>query len=280
MRREEGMKQRKLQRMNQKSCANPDPFPVDLVQIEIINLTFRYAEAKAFKVAQPPLLRELNMKFEQGKLHAICGPPNQGKATLLKVIGQIYLPQENNGFVFVPPHLRVLHLSREKFLIHGSFLENLLMNTPDHKVGGKQRVRNICEMLHFESGLLSHLDDYGNDAETQIHPHTLSDTTWCRLNLARAFVMNPEVLVCHKPAAGFSDKEVQPIMDMLRLHCEEKGLSLEVLTRKVRRPRTVFFTTITRTGVNSAHEVFRMCKETGLTRLDKKKDELTMEDLS
>jgi ABC-type multidrug transport system fused ATPase/permease subunit len=254
LRREEGLKQRKNARL---TCETNCTFPVDLVKIALVGVTFSYVQPS-------PMLHSLDMEFEQGQLHAICGPPNEGKATLLKLLGQIYLPQENKGFVFVPPHLRVLHMSLDKCLIHGSFLDNVLMNNTLEKAGGKDRVRRICEYVGFSQGMLSHLDKRKEDVEVTFSSFSLSDTTWSRLRLARAFTMNPEILVCHKPAVSFNEEEAEKIVLALLKHCDERGLELPEDQRQFRRPRTVFFTSSTRHGMNHAHHVYKLTAAGGL----------------
>jgi len=161
--------------------------------------------------------------------------------------------------VFIPPHLRVLHLSSHECLVNDTLLQNLLLYAPIERVhGGTERVRQICKLLGITDQILDHLD---KGTKMKDWASMLSHTDYARLNLARALIMNPECLVLHKPDMVFSLEEVETIMTLIRRHVNERGLELSERSRSVRRPRTVFFTATTMHGVNVADRVFEVRKE-------------------
>merc|ERR1712046_509579 len=67
-------------------------------------------------------------------------------------------------------------------------------------------------------------------------------TGTARLALARAFVMNPEVLMMHKPLEPFDEEDKDKILGLLRSFVDDRGLALPDWERRLRRPRTLFFT--------------------------------------
>merc|ERR1712232_1041669 len=150
--------------------------------------------------------------------------------------------------IFVPPHLRVLHLSQETFVMSASLIKNVCFNTDIKKVGGMDRVMRICKMVGFPNYLLNQLeleqaDDNGEQFSVEQDSGSgfrswmikLTYTDFARLNLARAFVMNPECLVLHKPTLAFDDVEKPRIIGLLRDHIDERGLELSVESRNLRR---------------------------------------------
>jgi len=262
-------------------------FPVDKVHIEVENLRFRYTN-------HPMLLKDVTCTFEQGKLYAFVGPAHKGKATLMKLLGQVLLPQVGGGTIFIPPHLRILHVDQDNGGSHisGTFLDNILLNSSLEKVGyasggdrvggeeeeekkrraGRERVMRICKRLNFEDKVIDGLDD--DIGKVAVH---LTHTASARLALARVFVMNPEIVVIHKPAVVFGAGEAKAIIGLFREHVDRRGLALPAETRKYRRPRTVFFTSGTMAGVQLADEVFEVCSEGGLRKIaadDVEPDEL------
>ena len=54
-------------------------------------------------------LKGLTATIFQGTLVAVCGPGDAGKKTLFHLLGHVITP--TRGLYFVPPHLRVLHVS-------------------------------------------------------------------------------------------------------------------------------------------------------------------------
>eukprot|EP00929_Paragymnodinium_shiwhaense_P018908 TRINITY_DN13062_c0_g1_i1.p1 TRINITY_DN13062_c0_g1~~TRINITY_DN13062_c0_g1_i1.p1 ORF type:complete len:821 (-),score=177.13 TRINITY_DN13062_c0_g1_i1:56-2518(-) len=254
-RRELGLQERHAARQRTMSLTSESSvgsgFPADTVEIFVQNLTFKFPLGKS-------VLSDVNLKFAQGKLHALIGAPHGGKATFLKLIGQVFLPLENQGTVFLPPHLRILHASQETILVHGTFTKNIILNQDIKKVGGLERVRQICSLLGFEKDVLSHLDD---EVDLSNWTQRLSHTAYARIALARAFVMNPEVLAIHKPLASFNDPEVKTVAGLLRSHVDEKGLALPNNERSFRRPRTVFYSSATLDGIALADLVYKVSNE-------------------
>jgi len=189
------------------------------------------------------------------------------------LLGQSIYTATNGGDIFVAPHLRVLHVSREATIMRTSFLENIVMNNKLPDVGGMDRVRRICRRIGFAEILMQELDnEYGDDKRRRSHDTTwvasLSHTDYARLNLARVFVGNPEVLVMHKPVATFDDREREHITDLLREHVDEKGIELSE-SKFTRRPRTLFFTSSTTIGVKKADLVYKVSLKDGVRPIPK-----------
>merc|ERR1712087_109366 len=72
-----------------------------------------------------------------------------------------------------------------------------------------------------------------------------TNTELAKISLARAFIMNPEVLVLHKPLYGLKEKTASLVLDLIREQVVHRGLCLPKKGTRNRRPRTVFFCTET-----------------------------------
>jgi len=73
----------------------------------------------------------------------------------------------------------------------------------------------------------------------------LNYTEKVKIHLARAFIMNPEVLVMHRPLYHFSDEVGKKVLGFIKQHHTNRGLCQPLTTLGRRRPRTVFMTTDT-----------------------------------
>jgi ABC-type multidrug transport system fused ATPase/permease subunit len=274
MRRKHGEEMRQSQRRKRASHSEEQQgkisleFPVDNVQLEINNLSFQYA------TNSPLVMHSINITVAQGGLYAFVGPPHEGKSTLMKLLGQVLLPPEGGGYIFIPPHLRVLHVSTASTILKGSLLQNITLDHELDGLGGVERLYKICKRVGFSPDLLRLLGTV-DDANDQIVPvpsaldeedevpwaSRLSDSDHARLTLARVFVMNPECVVYHKPASAFNDYEGKQVVKHIREYVDERGLELPYRLRPYRRPRTLFFTSSTLAGVKEADCVYRVCTE-------------------
>merc|ERR1712176_341542 len=61
--------------------------------------------------------------------------------------------------------------------------------------------------------------------------------------MARAFIMNPEVLVLQRPGSVFNEVMEWKVLSAIKAHVDERGLAMCDASRHTRRPRSVFFTT-------------------------------------
>merc|ERR1739848_732023 len=70
---------------------------------------------------------------------------------------------------------------------------------------------------------------------------TLSGTERSKLNLARALITNPEVLVCQRPLAAFHPTYAFRVLEILNEFVERRGVHCSPAHEQLRRPRTLFF---------------------------------------
>lgn len=239
-----------------KSASNQVAFAVDAVDIEVSDLTFSYGKHE-------PVFRNTNGKFGQGKLFAIVGPPHSGKGTMLKLLGEVLLTKQDCGQIFVPPHLQILHVSRDTVLLESaSFFTNLVFQMDPTAYGGTARVRSICLSLGFSEFLVERLSDEqvqdGEGRRTEDWFNSLSLTELARLQLARAFIMNPEFMVYHNPTLHFNESETKKVVRLMKEHVEQRGLAVEDEHKALRRPRTVIFTSSTAHGLSEVDEIWEV----------------------
>merc|ERR1719421_1941423 len=98
------------------------PFRSDLIKLKVTGASFGY-------VPKVPVLSNINVEVEQGKLVAIVGDHGSGKTTFLRLLGHTLFPDE--GMVFVPTHLRILHVAQEPCIMQQSAWKNLIFGRPN-----------------------------------------------------------------------------------------------------------------------------------------------------
>mmetsp|Transcript_117170 Transcript_117170/g.304011 ORF Transcript_117170/g.304011 Transcript_117170/m.304011 type:complete len:897 (+) Transcript_117170:212-2902(+) len=248
-------------------------FAVDTVTIEFKNVTFWYPGHNA------PLLKRVTVEFKQGKLYALTGKRHQGKATILKLLGEVLLPDVECGEVFVPPHMRILHVSKEVGVLKAGLIPNLIFNNDLETLGGMKRISKICELCGFSPNLLeqlsmepppgtqapAHDEEKEHETWSQANWATgLSQTDYARLNLARVLITNPECLVMHMPFISFSDEDAQAMTVLVRQHVQERGILMPAAERSIRRPRTAFFSSSALERCSMADKVYEVSIDYGI----------------
>eukprot|EP00747_Dinoflagellata_sp_TGD_P145142 gnl/TRDRNA2_/TRDRNA2_176567_c1_seq19.p1 gnl/TRDRNA2_/TRDRNA2_176567_c1~~gnl/TRDRNA2_/TRDRNA2_176567_c1_seq19.p1 ORF type:complete len:398 (-),score=45.62 gnl/TRDRNA2_/TRDRNA2_176567_c1_seq19:64-1128(-) len=218
--------------------------PTDKVPIRLTDVSFHYVKEKS-------VVKNVTVSIPQGQLVAIEGGDGSGKATLTKLLGGTILPTE--GDIFIPMHLRVLRVAQEPVLLQRSLWDNLRFGRPN---ADPTRVKGILDFLDVPERLMNQLDaelaelndtSPKTEAEVDDDPdewhHTVAFTDRVKISLARAFIVNPEVMVLHRPLNAFKDeKSHQIVLSAIKTHIAKRGLCMPEKTMCSRRPRTGFFT--------------------------------------
>lgn len=203
---------------------------------------------------------------------AVLGDPSQGKATILRIIAsQIFPDFRTNGdcddepptenVVFVPPHLRAIQLQENPMILGPaeSIFDNLIYgikkspNTDFAALEG--RARSIMGRLGLRESLL----------RKNFKRSGYIGTNGCRLTrgdrqlicLGRAFVMNPELIIAHKPTLVLDDEHSDLVLEMFREYVDRRGVFMDPQEPLImRRKRTVVYTAKNERAAEGSHEIY------------------------
>jgi len=184
------------------------------------------------------------LELPQGKMVSLSGPHGSGKATVLKLLSGIFYPSIGN--IYIPSHLRLLHVSHTTQLLERSLWHNLTYGATRLN---RKRVMAIVRRLGSESGELAKQlqAEYDNaelcEGDGQAWRDSLCYTEKAVVHIVRALVMNPEVMVLHRPIVHFAHKQQNMFMKLLKEHVDARGLEMGEHPKELRRPRTVVYST-------------------------------------
>ncbi len=181
------------------------------------------------------ILNNISVSVEMGKVTAFIGPNGAGKSTLLKsIIGTI--DYVKGKIVFNGKDL--LKLSTEKrvergisFVPQGNRVFSDLTVAENLEIGGfllknKQKVKErIDKVLEFFPQLKDLLKREAGD---------LSGGEKQQLALARALILEPEVLMLDEPSLGLSPQLVNHAFDTIRNVNKQMGTTILIVEQKVR----------------------------------------------
>jgi ABC-type nitrate/sulfonate/bicarbonate transport system ATPase subunit len=178
-----------------------------------------------FRRGQPiPVLRNIDLEFQDGELVCILGPSGCGKTTLIRIIAGF--DKGTSGTVLIDGKAVNGPSSDHIFVFqHNGLLPWL---TVWNNVGlGLRNMANPEEKVEL---IQEYIDAVNLTGFEHHYPHELSGGMQRRAELARALVVNPEVLFMDEPFAG---------LDFLtRLKMREEIVNMHQFFRK-----TVIFIT-------------------------------------
>eukprot|EP00931_Biecheleriopsis_adriatica_P056287 TRINITY_DN33352_c0_g1_i1.p1 TRINITY_DN33352_c0_g1~~TRINITY_DN33352_c0_g1_i1.p1 ORF type:complete len:866 (+),score=116.59 TRINITY_DN33352_c0_g1_i1:133-2730(+) len=229
------------------AASDSDQIALDLLPICVDNLKFKYSTDANASLG----LAYGKMEIAQGHMVSLIGRRGGGKSTLLKLLGGVMLP--TSGELYVPSHLRVLHVSSEAMFIRAPMLQNLTFGVPEgDSDASPDRVKKICSRLGLNDWVQAFIDT--DDVLPWMD--VLSETQSHLICLARALIANPEVLCVHKPTLAFPDNTSALVMQVFKDFVEQKGLEQDPATFHMRRPRTCIMTNVKLAGVSLSDRIF------------------------
>jgi sn-glycerol 3-phosphate transport system ATP-binding protein len=180
-----------------------------LASIEFVRVT------KAFD--KSIVIKDLDLKIQDGSFTVLVGPSGCGKTTLLRMIAGID-PQtsgsvliDGNDVTHIAPGQRGVAMVFQNYAIYPtmSVRENIEFGLKNNKVGKAERTQ-LVESISATVGLSDYLDR---------KPSTLSGGQRQRVALARAMVKKPSVFLMDEPLSNLDAKlRGQMRIELIELH--------------------------------------------------------------
>jgi len=231
-------------------------------------------KAKKQREFKIQILDDFNCTIKQGEMVALTGPHGGGKSTVLQLFGQVIVP--DTGQIFVPPHLRILHVPLEAYFKHGTLMQNLFFGRNIWDADGKineqevKRGKAIWKKLGGSDSLWKTIRWDKTTDRFKMLPRSARTL----INIARALIFNPEVLIMHQPTLALTHDQQEKVMLVLKEFVENRGLGKDG-PPWLRRPRTLLYSTLAPAGFKLADRVLRCDHGTTVTELGK--DEVTQD---
>ncbi len=208
--------------------------PADSI-IEIRNLSYAVHGRAVFD--------KLDMDFPRGRITAVMGPSGTGKTTLLRLItGQV---RADSGSVRVAGHALASLTRDELYALRGrmgmlfqngalltdlSVFENVAFPLREHTKLPERLIRQL---------VLTKLQAVGLRGAAQLSTAELSGGMGRRVALARAIVMDPEILIYDEPFVGLDPISMGVILRLIRRLNDALGLTSIVVSHDVQEISTV-----------------------------------------
>ena len=185
----------------------------------------------------------LNLSIKRGKITAIMGPSGTGKTTLLRLITRQLRPDRDtilvDGVDIANLSLKQLYKLRRRFgmlfqngalLTDLSVFENVAFPLREHTDLPNRLIRHV---------VLTKLHAVGLRGAADMMPMELSGGMARRVALARAMVMDPEILIYDEPFVGLDPISMGVIVRLVRKMNDALGITSILVSHDVQEIATV-----------------------------------------
>jgi len=153
-------------------------------------------DPNVLKGARIEVLNNIELQFEDGEMVCLLGPSGCGKTTLLRIIAGFENPSQGtvqvNSHTVTHPNSDCIFVFQQSGLLPWMTVkENVGLGLRDlaSKEERNDRINEYLEIVELEG-----FDDH--------YPHQLSGGMKRRAELARALVINPDMLIMDEPFSG------------------------------------------------------------------------------
>nr|WP_212509475.1 ABC transporter ATP-binding protein [Agrobacterium tumefaciens] len=188
------------------------PLPKASGNVELKNVSFEY-------VANQPVLKDVSVLFQGGKMTALVGPSGSGKSTIINLMMRLYDPQsgsvEINGMdlrdvSFASLREHVSYVGQETFLFSGTVKHNISVgrdNATDEEIIAAAKAANAHDfIMSMPDGYDSKLGENGSG---------LSGGQRQRVAIARAMLRDADILILDEATSALDSESEALVRDAL-----------------------------------------------------------------
>ena len=181
----------------------------DVTLIQIVNLTLT--------IKKTEILKNINIRFEQGKIHGLIGRNGSGKTMLMKCIcgfvrptaGEVFVADKQIGKDCDFPENVGIIIETPGFIPYYSGYKNLKLLADLNKKIGADEIKATMQKVGLDPELKRHVRKYSLGMRQ-------------RLGLAQAIMENPDLLILDEPMNGL-DKDGVADMRQYLLDLKAQG---------------------------------------------------------
>jgi putative ABC transport system ATP-binding protein len=192
--------------------------------------------SKWYNVGGKPvfILKDINLKIEEGEFVSIMGPSGSGKTTLLNIIGMLDMPSEgsyqflgNSVYDMKEKHRAELYKKNIGFIFQAYHLideltvyENIETPLLYQNVKSSERKAIVSDML----------DKFNIVGKKDLFPSQLSGGQQQLVGIVRALIAKPKLLLADEPTGNLNSKQGEEIMDLFQKINAEEGVTILQVT--------------------------------------------------
>jgi len=230
-----------------------------MYRLELIGISKQYPAVKAND--------GVNLRVAPGEIHAVLGENGAGKSTLMKIIYGAVRPDAGEIFFNgAPVRVRSPHEARALGIAmvfqHFSLFDT--MTAAENVWLGLERSLSLADVI---TAVRAKAAEYGLEIDPLRPVHTLSVGERQRIEIVRALLTNPQLLILDEPTSVLTPQAVGTLFDTLR-QLAARGCSILYISHKLDEIRALCSAcTVLRAGRVTGVVDPRVESEASLSRL-------------
>jgi putative ABC transport system ATP-binding protein len=179
------------------------------------------------------ILKDINLKVEEGEFISIMGPSGSGKSTLLNIIGMLDMPSEGfynffgqSVYEMKEKHRSELYKKNIGFIFQAYHLideltvyENIETPLLYQNIKSSERKAMVADII----------DRFNIVGKKDLFPAQLSGGQQQLVGIARALISKPKLLLADEPTGNLNSKQGEEIMNLFeQINQEEKVTIIQV----------------------------------------------------
>jgi putative ABC transport system ATP-binding protein len=166
------------------------------------------------------ILKDINLKIQEGEFISIMGPSGSGKSTLLHILGMLdepsqgeYLFMDQSVFKLKEKQRSQLYKQQIGFVFQAYHLideltvfENIETPLIYQNMKGSERRSVVADLL----------DRFQIVAKKDLFPNQLSGGQQQLVGIARALAASPKVILADEPTGNLNSKQAEEIMELFK----------------------------------------------------------------
>src|SRR5690606_26752005 len=174
----------------------------------------------------------VDLTVKPGEIHAILGENGAGKSTLMKIIYGVTRP-DSGHILWNGEDVRIANPAAARQLGIGMVFQHFsLFDTLTVAENISLGLPGRHRMAELEQRIAQKAAQYGLDLEPQRHVHTLSVGECQRVEIVRARLGEPQLLILDEPTSVLTPQAVQALFQTLRQLASE-GCSILYISHKL-----------------------------------------------
>jgi simple sugar transport system ATP-binding protein len=195
-----------------------------MLRLELTGISKQYPAVKAND--------RVNLRVAAGEIHAVLGENGAGKSTLMKVIYGAVQPDEgeirfNGEVVSIASPAQARRLGISMVYQHFSLFDTL--TAAENVWLGLDKTLSLAQVTQRIGEVAQ---SYGLDVQPQRPVHTLSVGERQRVEIVRALLTDPQLLILDEPTSVLTPQAVEKLFVTLRL-LAAKGCSILYISHKL-----------------------------------------------